>query len=113
MTDPDDEIRAFPEEARSGRTVEAAVGVEGADRVYQTKDSYDHTVTFFDRTLARDGFQITHHTTTQTATIWSLHAPDGSPARVAVRNTNPTTIEVLAAAGASAVETLPPGKTKP
>jgi hypothetical protein len=94
------EIREFPEESH---TVTGAPGIEetrrmeGIDRLYETPDSYAAAVAFFDRALTDRHFAVIHRTGAHTATVWSLGAPDGTPARLAVRNTNPTTIECLTA----------------
>lgn len=98
------EIRAFPEEMRTkegARTVEEAQGVAGRDRLYETGDKYAAAVSFFDKTLREDRFSVKDRTVTRTSTIWSLRSPDGSVARLAVRNTHPTTIEWITARAAS------------
>jgi hypothetical protein len=98
------EIRAFPEEVRTkegARTVEEAQGVAGRDRLYETDDKYAAAVSFFDKTLREDRFNVKGRTVTRTSTIWSLRSPDGSVARLAVRNTRPTTIEWVTARAAS------------
>ena len=86
------EIRAFPEET----TIET-IGVEGLDRVYQTKLSYRAAVRFFDRALSTGGIEASDRTATATATLWSVRCPGGERAHVAVRKTTPTTIEVVEA----------------
>ena len=98
------EIRAFPEEVRAkggARTVEEAQGVAGTDRLYETEDKYPAAVSFFDKTLREDRFDVKGRSVTRTSTTWSLRSPDGSIARLAVRNTNPTTIEWVTARAAS------------
>lgn len=98
------EIRAFPEEVRTkggARTVEEAQGVAGTDRLYESNDKYPAAVSFFDKTLRDDRFNVKGRTVTRTSTIWSLRAPDGTVARLAVRNTHPTTIEWVTARAAS------------
>jgi hypothetical protein len=95
------EIRAFPEESKSG-TVEAAVGVAGADSVYEAGKSYADTVSFYDQSLKSSCFGIDKRTPGQTSTIWSVHTPSGVPARIAVRNTHPPTVEIVEVAGAAA-----------
>jgi hypothetical protein len=73
----------------------------GTDRIYQTDLTYQHAVDYFDhlRSNARCekmSCEKTSRMTTETATFWSLRCPDGASAYMAVRNTLPTTIEVLA-----------------
>lgn len=99
------EIRAFPEEVQTkagARTVEEAQGVAGRDRLYETDDKYAAAVSYFDKTLREDRFTVRNRTVTRTSTIWSLKRPDGSVARLAVRNTRPTTIEWVTARAAAA-----------
>lgn len=98
------EIRAFPEEVRTNagaRTVEEAQGVAGRDRLYETDDRYAAVVSFFDKTLREDRFTVKNRSVTRTSTTWSLRRPDGSIARLAVRNTRPTTIEWVTARAAA------------
>ncbi len=98
------EIRAFPEEVRTKegtRTAEEAQGVAGRDRLYETDDKYAAAVSFFDRALREDRFTVRSRTATRTSTMWSLRRPDGSVARLAVRNTRPTTIEWITARAAA------------
>lgn len=97
------EIRAFPEEVHNkggSRAVEEAQGVAGIDRLYESPESYSAAVSFLDRALAQDHFEVKARTVTRTSTIWSIKQPDGSSGRVAVRNTKPTTIEWVGAAAA-------------
>jgi hypothetical protein len=98
------EIRAFPEEVRTpggAHTVEEAQGDAGRDRLYETDDKYAAAVSFFDKTLREDRFAVRNRTVTRTSTTWSLRRPDGSVARLAVRNTRPTTIEWVTARAAA------------
>ena len=80
---------------------ESAVARE-ADRIYRTDLTYQHAVDYFDRLRtnasceSKAGCEKTSRMTTETATFWSLRCPDGATAYMAVRNTLPTTIEVLA-----------------
>lgn len=104
------EIHAFPEEAQAAKggapVVAAAVGVKGVDRIYQSDLSYVDTVSFFDRSL--HAAHAANRTSTPTATFWSMQRADTKPVHVAVRNTDPPTIEVIAvAAAAAAVEPVP------
>lgn len=97
------EVRELPEEVQTRgreRAVEEEKGGRAVDRLYQTGTSYAGTVAFFDRTLPNRAFAVERQTTATTATVWSLERADGSPARLAVRNTSPTTIEWVAAKAA-------------
>ncbi len=93
------EIRQFPEENASGNKAGAAETqhVQGADRLFETTDSYPATVVYFDHNLGERHFVVRHRVATHTSTVWALSGPDGSPARLAVRNTNPTTFEWVSA----------------
>jgi hypothetical protein len=75
---------------------ENAVVARGTDRTYRTDLTYQHAVGYFDRLRSNGGCEKTARTTTETATFWSLRCPDGQTAYMAVRNSLPTTIEVLA-----------------
>jgi hypothetical protein len=66
-------------------------------RTYQTKLSYRAAVRFFDRTLEAGGFEASDRTATDAATVWSVRCPRGERAHVAVRNTTPTSIDVVEA----------------
>jgi hypothetical protein len=80
---------------------ESAVA-RGADRIYRTDLTYEHAVEYFDRLRSQAGCERpagcekTSRMTTEAATFWSLRCPDGATAYMAVRETLPTTIEVLA-----------------
>jgi hypothetical protein len=90
------EIREFPEEAQTKagpRAVEEAQGVQGSDQLFETHGTYGATVAFFDHSLKGQQFTVDRRTAGKTSTVWSLKRPDGSVARLAVRNTNPTTFE--------------------
>ena len=98
------EIREFPEETQTKtgpRAVEEAQGVQGSDQLFETRGTYGATVAFFDRSLRGAQFTIDRRTTTRTSTAWSLKRADGSVARLAVRNTNPTTFEWVTVSGAA------------
>ncbi len=91
------EVRAFPEElmSNSGDASGEAIALEGVDRTYATGQSYRDTVRFFERSLATNGFEASPRMTTRTATVWTVRCPGGETAHVAVRDTRPTTVEVI------------------
>jgi hypothetical protein len=92
------EIRAFPEEVdQTSGAGTTALAVGGTDRVYQSTTKYRDAVGFFDELLSKNGFQATHRKATTTATLWTVQAPGGGVAHVAVRDTKPTTIEIVEA----------------
>ena len=98
-----DEIRALPElgagsleAARPAR--EKLVGVAGVDRVFTTDRSFADTVGYFDSHLRHGGYHSRGRVERAGATAWIVRRPDGSIAEVAVRNTTPTTIEIVEAA---------------
>jgi hypothetical protein len=82
-------------------TVEAAFGVERVDRVYQTELSYPDAVGFFDRAFLGTALSAPRRATTQTTTVWSVPSANCRVARVAVRNTSPTTVEIVMAEAAA------------
>lgn len=103
--------------AGSAPTVASAAGVElppgtsfaeesavarGADRIYRTDLTYEHAVGYFDRLRPQAGCESTEacektsRMSTETATFWSLRCPGGGTTYMAVRDTLPTTIEILA-----------------
>jgi hypothetical protein len=87
----------------------ASLASSGSGRAFYRSDlSYRATVGFFDRTLARDGFQDRRRTATGTSTRWWVRRADGTSALVAVRGTHPITIEVFEA---PAAEPTPMGVT--
>jgi hypothetical protein len=88
------EVRAFPEDT-SGDANGEAIAVEGIDRKYVTSQSYRDTVRFFERSLAKTGFEAKPRMTTRTTTVWTVRCPGGETAHVAVRDTRPTTVEVI------------------
>ncbi len=92
-------VRAFPEEAAqptSRDELAAPTGIHiGTDRSYESDLSYREAIAFFDRTLTTRGCNDTRRTTTSASTLWSVRCADGQRAHVAVRNTLPTTIEVI------------------
>jgi hypothetical protein len=94
------EVRTVPQGNQrtpgTGETVEA-FAVHGSDRVYQTELSYGDAVAFFDRTLPKDGVEASRRSATRTETSWSVRCAGGARAIVAVRSTQPTTIEVVEA----------------
>jgi hypothetical protein len=99
-TAPVNEIGAFPEEIAHAQghpdILDTAAGVAATDRMYETTGSYEDTVAFFDHALSTNGYKSSRKTTMRTATMWSVRCPDGRAARVAVRSTSPTGVEVVA-----------------
>jgi hypothetical protein len=93
------QIQAFPEEPAgtwgNERAADTGIGARGTDRVFECKASYDTVLTYIDRSLSKDGIQSTLRVATERATIWSIRSPGGEKLRVAVRNTSPTTIEIV------------------
>jgi hypothetical protein len=96
------EIRDFPENDPQGETI----AVDGVDRAYRASLSYRQAVRFFDRSFATGGFEELDRTSTHEATVWSLRCPGGERAHVAVRNTSPTTIEVVEASRRESAPTV-------
>jgi hypothetical protein len=97
------EVSAFPEEES-----QATVAVDGVASSYQTSQAYPETVRFFDRSFATGGFQASERATTKEATVWAVRCPGGERAHVAVRNTNPTTIEIVEASRVAPRPAAPP-----
>jgi hypothetical protein len=87
---PVSKVRPFPEEAPAP----GLDGPDGTDQVFLNGRPYGEVVDFFERTIARDGADL-RETTTSTATIWSFRRAGSRVAHVAVRNTRPTTIEIV------------------
>jgi hypothetical protein len=92
-------IHAFPEEPAGtwgdDRAADTSIDARGTDRVFESKASYDIVLAYIDRSLSKDGIQSTLRVATDRATIWSVRSPGGERLRVAVRNTSPTTIEIV------------------
>lgn len=82
--------------AGTGESVEA-FAVHGTDCFYRTGLPYRDAVAFFDRTLPKQGVEASRRTATRNETIWSVRCANGARAVVAVRSTQPTTIEVVEA----------------
>ena len=94
------EIREFPEQTQSkggAGSVQEAQGIQAEDRLYETSDSYAAAVGYFDKNLVRDKFTVDSREVTHTSTVWSLKGANGNVARLAVRNTSPTTVEWIVA----------------
>jgi hypothetical protein len=93
------QIHAFPEEPAGtwgdDRATDTGLGARGTDRVFQSKASYDTVLAYIDRSLAKDGIRSSLRVATDQVTIWSIRSPGGEKLRVAVRNTRPTTIEIV------------------
>jgi hypothetical protein len=100
-----DEIRAFPEMSKSGKSkpmAEKIVGIEGVDRVFSVDRSFADTVSYFDQQFKQGGFQQLARVETPSATAWTLKRPDGTVANTVVRNTQPTTVEIAEASATAA-----------
>jgi hypothetical protein len=93
------QIHAFPEEPEGtwgdDRAADTGLGARGTDRVFQSKASYDTVLTYIERSIAKDGIRSSLRVATDQVTIWSIRSPGGEKLRVAVRNTRPTTIEIV------------------
>jgi hypothetical protein len=106
-----DRVHAFPEQKKRA-SLEAIVGVHAVDRVYEVGRSYADVVGFFDRQATDPGILLLGRDATRTATTWALMlSPDGRVANVIVRNTAPTTVEIVSATGVA--ETLQPALRAP
>jgi hypothetical protein len=111
-----DEVRAFPEMNRrrpESVHTEDLVAAGAVDRVYETAQPYAEAVAWLDATVARSQARLLSRTVTSTATSWELRLSDGTLQNVAVRNTQPTTIETVAGAAAVAREPVPHATTPP
>jgi hypothetical protein len=105
-----DEIRAFPEMGGRAANKEEAqaekmLGVQGIDRMFQTNRSFGDTVLYFDQQFKLPGYQVMARVDTPSATAWTVRRPDGGVANAVVRNTSPTTLEIVEARAPAA--TLP------
>ena len=98
---PANEIRVVPELP----DVLRQTGVEGSDQLYQTAKSYKDTVAFFDQQFRGKGWSVVVKNATQTSTAWHIGRPDGKPATIVVRNTTPTSFEVIEIVPRGAVDT--------
>jgi len=65
--------------------------VTSIDRVFETNRSFSDVVSFFDQS----GYQVVERTDTPGATAWTVKRPDGTVAHAVVRNTRPTTFELV------------------
>jgi hypothetical protein len=104
-----DDVRVFPARGQltnGTRVVAGAVGVGGVDHIYRIPLGYDDAVAFYDRTLesSMHGLEASapERVTEDTSTAWTFEGANGKPQRVEVRDTTPTTIEVVAVTGATA-----------
>jgi hypothetical protein len=104
-----DDVRVFPARGQltnGTRVVAGAVGVGGVDHVYRIPLGYDDAVAFYDRTLesSMHGLEAgaPERVAEDNSTAWTFEGANGKPQRVEVRDTTPTTIEVVAVTGATA-----------
>jgi hypothetical protein len=100
-----DEIRAFPEMSGKGQArdkkVEKLVGIEGIDRVFQTDKSMNETAMFFDQQFKQTGHEVLGRVESTHALSWTVKRPDGTVANIVVRNTRPTTFEIVEVSAAT------------
>jgi len=99
-----DQVRAFPEQqsAKGKGTQEEIIGLKAVDRVFEADRSYQDVVRFFDQEAGQGGNTQLSRDTTSTSTSWTIKVPQGRAVNVIVRNTKPTTFEVVAASDVSA-----------
>jgi hypothetical protein len=104
------EVRAFPEQqvAAGQQQGEMAVGAQATDRAYATDLSYDDAVSFYNDTFKAKNFATTGHEVNENGTFWAVRSPDGTVAKVAVRRTTPTTIEIVSSEKAATESTQKP-----
>ena len=105
-----DQLRAFPEQqsAKAKGPQEEIVGQKATDRVFETDRAYPDVVKFFDQQAMQGGNTQKSRDTTSTSTAWTIHLPQGKTVNVVVRNTHPTTFEIVAASDVS-TESQPGG----
>jgi hypothetical protein len=75
--------------------VPSSTAFDASDQLYQTLRSYRDTVVYFDQQFRR--MNVIARSATQTSTAWHIQWPDGKPATLVVRNTTPTSFEVIEA----------------
>jgi hypothetical protein len=95
------EVRDFAElraKHQHGTRTETTIPVKALDRSYTIGQSYHQAVRFFDVEFARADVLAVDRAEVPTATGWSAKLKDGRIAHVIVRNTTPTSIEVLTSA---------------
>jgi hypothetical protein len=96
-----DDVHFFP---APGHTTNGtrAVGMSGADHLYRIPLGYDEAVAFYDHALASPmQGEAPERVTEETATSWTFEGANGKPERVEVRDTTPTTIQVVAVIGSA------------
>lgn len=109
-----DEIRALPEmsgtrEGKQRAQAAKVVGVKAVDRVYTTDKGYQDMVKFFDDQFKSTGAVTQARIVTPSSTAWTIQKPDGKLANLVVRNTKPTSFELVEVAGESAELQVNPG----
>jgi hypothetical protein len=67
----------------------------GTERLYASRLPYDDAVRFFDRTLPEEGCQTIRRSSTRTSTVWAVQCSTGDRVHVSVRQTVPTTVQVI------------------
>jgi hypothetical protein len=95
------EIRAIPELP----DVQPVVDVEATDQLYQTGRCYKDTVAYFDQQFRGKGFSMIVRNATQTSTAWHITRHDNRPATLVVRNTTPTSFEVIEVVPRGSIDT--------
>jgi hypothetical protein len=94
------ELRAFPEmaataEGRANAAAHPVVAAQASDAVYQSPQSYNETVRFFDEQLANKKLRVVARTVTETSTAWTVDRGDSTRANIIVRTTTPhVTVEI-------------------
>ena len=83
------DLRVVPELPDVPRTA----SVDASDQLYQTARSYKDMDAYFDRQFR--GFIVLVRHATQTSTAWHVERPDGKRATIVVRNTTPTSFEII------------------
>jgi hypothetical protein len=101
------EIRTLPEltqGAEAARKPQAAkvLGVKALDKVYHINKGYQEVVAHFDQQFKQSGYESQARVTTPNSTAWTVQKPDGTIANVVVRNTRPTSFEVIEVQAAAA-----------
>jgi hypothetical protein len=102
-----DDVQVFPAFPgdRGNRTARAAGTVQaaGEDHVYRVPMTYEDVVAFYNRSLTGSltgrTVNTSQRTSAATHTAWTFEDARGNPDRVEVRDTRPTTIEVVAVTG--------------
>jgi hypothetical protein len=112
-------IPSFSSDDRGSRTgrVAGTVQAKGEDHVYRVPMTYEDVVAFYNRSLtgSPEGRTVraSQRTSAATHTAWTFEDARGNPDRVEVRNTTPTTVEVVAVTGPTEAVRLGAANTQP